>query len=991
MLLVSFSIFEVGAQTDFEGRTIGAIIFPADQPLDEADLAKAQTINTGTPLHAADIATAIDRLYATGRFEDIRVEAEPDAAGGVMVRFVTTNREFIGHVEVQGKMNIPPNRGQVVNATQLNLGTPYDETLLPAAEQNIRRVFETNGLYEASLQPQVVRDPEAQQVHFSFLVKTGKRAKYINPVIQGNKKLTDKAIERATGWKYRFIGRWKQVTEARTRSGTIGIQDRYAKDERLMATVELKSLDYDREKRRLKPTVEVEAGPKVKIRAVEAKVPKSKLKSYVPVYQERRVDRDLLVEGARNLRDYFQTQGYYDVDIDFRQQPEKNDEVMIEYVVSRGQRYKLVDVKIEGNKYFKLDTLRERMFLEPAGLLRYRHGRYAEALRKKDEENIENLYKSNGFRDVKVTSSVVRDANAKTGDLAVTFQVNEGAQTFVENVELNGTSQVPKTELEPRLSSIAGQPYSDVNVSSDRASVLTTYYSRGFPEATFHSTSTPGSQPNRVRLTYEVVEGPKKFVRDVLISGVHVTRPALVEKHIPLKKGDPLSLVAITNAQKELYDTGVLAKVNVAVQNPGTTEEHKYVLYDIEEAARYNLNIGVGAEFARLGGTADTLASPAGGTGFSPRVSMDLSRLNMFGLGHFATVRGRFSTLQKRASIDYVAPRLQGVDGRNITFTLLYDSSRDVRTFSSTRAEGSVQVSQRFSKATTGLFRYTWRRVTTSNVVIPDLLVPQLLQPARIAFVSANLVQDRRDNPTDAHRGIFNTADLSVASSYLGSSRSYVRGLFRNATYHRLTRNLVLARETTFGAILPFSVPAGLQRDDSIPLPERFFGGGSTSMRGFPENQAGPRDIGTAAGPGAVATQATGFPLGGNALFFNLVELRFPLIGDNISGVVFHDAGNVYKSIGDVSFRATQRNNQDFNYMVHAVGFGIRYKTPIGPVRGDLAYSINPPSFVGFKGTTLDLLQCDPNKPLSSLPSFCQGVPQRISHFQFFFSIGQTF
>ena len=116
--------------------------------------------------------------------------------------------------------------------------------------------------------------------------------------------------------------------------------------------------------------------------------------------------RDLLVEGARNLRDFFQRQGYYDTDIDFRQRPEANDEVIIEYVIARGQRYKLVDVAVEGNRYFDTETIRERMFLEPAGFIRFRHGRYSEAMRKKDATDIENLYKANGFRDVKVTSTV---------------------------------------------------------------------------------------------------------------------------------------------------------------------------------------------------------------------------------------------------------------------------------------------------------------------------------------------------------------------------------------------------------------------------------------------------------------------------------------------------------------------------------------------------------------------------------------------------------
>lgn len=115
------------------------------------------------------------------------------------------------------------------------------------------------------------------------------------------------------------------------------------------------------------------------------------------------------------------------------------------------------------------------------------------------------------------------------------------------------------------------------------------------------------------------------------------------------------------------------------------------------------------------------------------------------------------------------------------------------------------------------------------------------------------------------------------------------------------------------------------------------------------------------------------------------------MIGENIGGVLFHDAGNVYRSVSDISFRASQHNLQDFNYMVHAAGFGIRYRTPIGPVRVDLAYSINPPSFLGFKGTYADLLLCNPNLPQSELPSQCQSTKQNTGHFQFFFSIGQTF
>ena len=976
---------------DFEGRRIDAISYSPHQPLDAADLDRLQPLKVGDALRAEAVAAAIDRLYETGRFEDIRVEAEPSPAGGVAVRFVTEERWFIGHVGVSGKVPNPPNRGQVGNVTQLSLGMPVEEDSLATAEAGIRRLLSSNGLYEAAVTPEVIRDPYAQQLNFTFLVRPGKRARYADPVIKGETKLPASSIIRATGWKYRFIGRWKRVTESRTRSGPIGIQNKYAKEDRLTATVNLDSLDYNPQTRRLHPTLSIDAGPKVEIKAVEAKVSKRNLKKYVPVYAERHVDRDLLVEGARNLRDYFQRQGYFDVDVDFRQRQVSADEMLIEYVISRGQRFKLVDVTLDGHRYFDRETLRERMFLEPAGLIRFRHGRYSEALRKKDEENIANLYMSNGFRDVKVTSVVERDHRGKRGDMAVTFNIDEGQQWYVDSLDITGAKEIARDRIDPLLSSIAGQPFSELNVAADRAAILTAYQADGFPDATFLWDSEPGSEPNRVRLIYRITEGRRQFVRDVLVGGVRTTRPSIIQNRLVVEKGEPLSVSAMTESQKNLYDTGVMAKVTAAVQNPGGTALHKFVLYDIEEAARYNVNVGFGAEFARLGSTATSLDSPAGGTGFSPRISLDLTRMNMLGLGHFVSLRGRFSNQQTRASFNYVAPRFRSVDGRNITFTALFDQSRDIRTFSSRRQEASIQISQQFSRATNALFRYTIRRVSTSNVVIPTLLVPQLLQPVRIGLISANLAQDRRDDPADARRGIFNTLDIGLAARYFGSSRSFLRGLARNATYHRVTRNTILARETTLGIIFPFAVPTGLDRNDSIPLPERFFGGGSVSHRGFPENQAGPRDIGTPAGPGALATQPTGFPLGGNALLFNIVELRFPLIGDNIRGVVFHDAGNVYRSVNDMSFRFSQRDSQNFNYMVHAVGFGLRYKTPIGPVRGDLSYSINPPSFVGFKGTPLELLQCDPSRPVGELPGFCQGVPQRISKFQFFFSIGQTF
>ena len=311
-----------------------------------------------------------------------------------------------------------------------------------------------------------------------------------------------------------------------------------------------------------------------------------------------------------------------------------------------------------------------------------------------------------------------------------------------------------------------------------------------------------------------------------------------------------------------------------------------------------------------------------------------------------------------------MAPQFKGNDRLNLTVTALYDDSRDIATFNARRQEAAIQLAQRVTKATTIQYRVAYRRVVVSELKINPALIPLFAQNIQLGSVSTTFIQDRRDDPTDPRRGIYNTLDATYAFNPFGVNTTFTRLLGRNATYHRLTRDLVLARSTSLGAIDRIS-------DADVPLPERFFAGGATSHRGFNENQAGPRDL------------LTGFPIGGKALLINNTELRFPLIGDNIGGVFFHDAGNVYSNFNKISFRVKQRDLEDFDYMVHAVGFGVRYRTPIGPVRLDLAYSINSPRFRGLQGSYEDLL--DPNLPNVTV------VQQRISQFQFHFSLGQLF
>jgi outer membrane protein insertion porin family len=960
--------------SEYEGRPIESIAFePASQPLDDTELKQLLPIRIGEPFHTTDARETIQKLYATGRYDDIVIDASPHNIG-VQVRITTRNSWFIGRIEIQGDVPEPPNAGQLITASRLDLGQPFDHDAVKAAADNMRKLMVSNGFYNSSVDSDLEYDNTAQQVDISFTISSGKRARFASPFVKSDTQvLTNQQVIRASHWHWILIPLWHQVTQQRVNSGVEKIRLKLEGANRLLATVSLESLSYNDDANSVSPHLSISAGPVVELKATGAKISKKRVQEEVPIYEEHSVDRDLLVEGQRNLRDYFQSKGYFDAQATFQEGRVTNGRQEIDYTINLGMRHRLMAVEISGNHFFTAQALRERMLMQPKSF-ELRRGRYSDAYLRRDQDAVTELYRSNGFRDAKVVGRAVDDYKGRQGDIAVFLTIDEGSQYLVAKLAITGQQKLDVTPVVRTLSSAAGQPFSEFSVATDRDAILAYYFNHGFASATFEWNSKPADEPHRVDLEFRINEGPQQFVRKVIVEGLRTTKQKLVDQQIRLSPDDPLSPIAVAETQRRLYDLGVFARVDAAVQNPDGEEDHKYVLYEAEEAHRYSITGGVGAELARIGGStaqAD-LTSPEGATGFSPRVSLDISRINAFGIGDTVTFRSRLSTLQKRAAIDYLAPRLFGSRDLDIDFSIVYDDSRDVRTFGAKREEAAVQVTHRVSKPITLFYRYAFRNVTVNNLKINPLLVPLYSQTVHIGILSVNLVQDRRDDPTDAHKGIYNSLELGLADHAFGSRSDFGRIIGRNATYHRIGPKFVLARQTQFGVLPAFSIPSNADPTDPIPIAERFFGGGNLSHRGFPENQAGPRD------------DSTGFPLGGSAEFFNNTELRFPLLGANVLGVLFHDMGNVYSSIGQMSFRVTQHNLTDFNYMVHAAGFGIRYRTPIGPLRVDLAYSINPPRFNGFTGTYTDLVNC-------TATNSCTTANQQISHFQFFFSIGQAF
>ncbi|MBA3974238.1 MAG: hypothetical protein C0504_08490 [Candidatus Solibacter sp.] len=951
----------------YNGRKILQVLLePADQPLSRDQIGQSLVIRPGDTFTEIRLGDALKRLHATGRYKDIEVDVE-DTSNGVVLTFRTRPAYFLSQLTIEGVAG-PPSPAVLNSATRLDLGSEIeDETGLPAAVEGLRETLRANGYMNPKIDYTLEHRTHNQEVFLKFLIEPGVRARFVPPVFTGDPRKDGKSLIRATGWrKWWGFGPYQPATERRVQDGLEKLRSSYLKRNYLMSQVRLVALDYDAGSNTLRPTVEINAGPRVAVRLDGARIGRGALRDLVPIYQERTVDRELLVEGQNNLQTHFQSNGYFDAKVSFR--VEDNPQgggggQVIRYTIEQGPRYKLVDLAVNGVEYFDIETIRERLAIIPARFPQYRRGRFSRALVDRDKDAIVELYRTNGFRDAKVEAKVEDNFGGKEGQLGVAYVVDEGRQWFVSGLDMSGVDLKLVETIQGLVMSNPGQPFSVTAVATDRDNILSYYFNNGYPDASFDATIRDAADPGMVELKYSVTEGRRYFVRDVLVNGLQSTRPDLVTSRLTVSAQDPLSQSSIVETQRRLYDLGIFARVAVAVQNPDGRERNKSVIMQLDEARKYSLNFGFGAEFGRIGG-GSSFTSPAGAAGFGPRTQIGLSRSNFLGLGHTLSSTLRVSNFQQRVLVNYLAPQFRGNENVSLTLSSFFDRSRDVRTFTSTRFENAFQITQQLSRPNSFQYRVIFRDVSVdqNTIQVDPGLIPIYSRPVQVTVFAGSFIQDRRDDPLDSTRGFFNTIDVGHAPGVLSRKTSYTRIAARNSSYHRLSRSFILARTLAFGWLYNLET-------DPVPLPERYFAGGSTTHRGFPENQAGPRDL------------VTGFPIGGNSYVFHGAELRFPFVGANLGAVLFHDFGNVYSSFGNISFRYRQRDRRDFDYAVHSFGAGFRVRTPVGPVRLDFSYAPNSPRFVGYRGTRAELISGGGQR----------NVPQRVNPLQFHFSIGQSF
>jgi outer membrane protein insertion porin family len=960
------------ALSSYQGLSVSAISFQGVPEQDSGSLLQMIPQKAHTPLDRAKVRSSLKTLFATGRFSNLQVQADRTLQNEVVLVFVAEPNLFVGAVTVVGRPRGGPIRNQLINASRLELGQVFTEAKLRESIDQMKSVLAENGYYHAVITVDRTPHPETQQIDIQFAVERGEGARIGKVSFSGNSDLDPEKLRDTAKLKSGDEVRAEKVSRALQR-----LRKEFQDEDRLEAQVSVTSRTYQASTNTVEYVLDVDRGPKVRIRVEGADIGRGTMKRLIPVYQENAVDADLLNEGVRNLRDYFQGRGYFDAEVEYEQKRNEAEDLLeIVYSVKLGERHTLEEVIVEGQKAFAADIY-QWISIQPAGRF-LSHGKFSQSMMNRDGETILSQYRYNGFRDAKVTAEVEDDVNGESGHIRVIFHIKEGPRTTVGDLALNGVQSVSEEEIRNLLGGLSpGQPYSDGRLVEDRDAVLNYYYNHGFPYAEF-SSEVKEAGSDTVNIVYTVKEGQLVRVDEVLIGGLEFTRPYIVNRDIRLKSGDPLSQSEMLESQRNLYDLGIFNEVQMAVQNPEGNATEKNVIYQFSEARRYTFNFGVGLEVAT--GNLPSGVDPQGRTGISPRVSFDVTRINFRGKDQSILFKSRVGRLQQRVLLSFDNPRWLDMRNWRLNISAFYDNSRDVRTFTSERLEGSVQLAQTVSRSITLLYGMSYRRVKVDPNSFPAGFTPDLIplysRPVRVGMPSFTFERDTRprEELTNPTRGTYNTANVGIASGYFGSEADFGRVLVQNSSYHKFNRTWVFARATRIG------VESSYGDFEIVPLPERFFAGGGNSHRGFSINQAGPRDA------------TTGSPLGGNAMFVNNLELRtppvaLPFVGDNISFAIFHDLGNVFSTGKEMLKSLTRFSQRDreqcssvqalqcnLDYLSQAIGTGVRYNTPIGPVRLDLGYNLNPPLFRLGDGTA--------DNPYRT---------QTLKRFNFFFSIGQTF
>jgi outer membrane protein insertion porin family len=937
-------------QAAYGGQTVSAMSLIANPHRDLEPLRPYVTQKQGEPYSEVKIQASAEALQKAGGFQKVQVSVVPEVSG-LRVNFLLEPAYYLGVVDFPG-VGKYFSYTRLLQVVDLPDEDPYDPSRIPLGEGALTAFLHRNGYFQAKVHAEPRIDDAHELVSVSFAVEMGKQARIAAVNIEGpDNPESAKLLHAVRSLRARLSGgllkKGKAYAPERISAATAMMKKTLMRQHRLAGTIHENPPQYHADTNRVDVSFKVEVGPVVTVGTVGARLSVipflagRQMKKLIPIYSEGTIDQDLVDEGQRNLTDYFQKKGFYDVKVtaNLQRQP---DQILVVYQIDRGEKHRVARILFHGNHQISQEDLMPQVVVKKSHI--WMRGSLSQKLLKQSADNIQALYRDRGYEEVKVTPSVV-DHEPK---IDVDFEIEEGTQTIVADVQVSGNQNVAYQQLTvPRGFQLrSGVPYSPRKLAEDRNRISATYLNRGYLNAEVKVTVQPAAgDPHRVNVAYAISEHQLVRINEVVYLGQKHTRVPLIAKTAQIPSETPMRRGQLLEAESRLYDLNIFDWSSVGPRKPITDQPDEEALVKVHEAKRNEITYGFGFEVSHRGGNipSGTVALPGGGgtiglgsnriapsqsTFASPRALVEFNRRNLRGLGETASASILLSRLDQKALTAYAQPHFIGSDWHSLTsFSLERNSENPL--FTAGLGDLAFQVERLISrKRNTRLqLRYDFNKTTLSHLLVPELVLDQD-RHVRLSTFSTSLIRDTRDKPLDAHRGDFATLTLGITPTALGSSANFAK-LFGQYAFYKPVSSLVFANSIRLGLATPFA-------GSFVPTSQLFFSGGGTSLRGFPIDEAGPQRLVPFCN---VLKNQSGcvnvtVPVGGRQLFILNSEARFPLgISKLLGGVVFYDGGNVYSAINLHNFAD--------NYS-STVGIGLRYSTPIGPVRVDFGRNLNP-------------------------------------------------
>ncbi len=938
----------------YEGQDVASVELAGQPDLDTKALLPLLAQRAGEPFARAKVDESIAALQRAGKFQALELEIRPEAQG-IRVLFVLQPAVYFGIYKFPGALKPFP-YSRLLQVTDYPPRGAYSSVDVAEAQHALETFFRRTGYFQAEAQPEVQVDRVHGLANVIFHTVLGRRAKFGEVVITGSTpQETAHLQEVLRSWTARLhssaIRPGKTYSLKRLQNATRYLENELRKQGHLGGTVKLIGANYDPESNRADIHFNMQAGPLFHVKVQGAHLWSWTRRRLLPIYQQAGLGPELLQEGRQNLISHFQSKGYFEVKVTAKVYAQPSGENVV-YQVTKGPRHKVVEVSITGNQHLRDSELKPHLAVSKAHL--FSHGKYSEKLVRTSAKNLERIYEANGFSSVQVTPEVGR----RNGDVAITFHVNEGPQDIVEAFRVEGNNSVPERQLAPGgLKVVPGQPYSTKRVDDDRNHILARYLELGYLTATFRATALPiGNDKHRLQVVYTIYEGPQVETASVVILGREYTKQWFISRTTAIATGRALREDELLSSENRLYTAGIFDWAEVDPRRQITTQHKEDVLVKVHEAKRNTIAYGFGFDVINRGGSVPggTVVVPglppvglpsnfktSQKTFWGPRGNFEYTRKNVRGLGETISIGALAARLDQRGSAVYTDPHFLGTNwSSNLSLGGEHNSENPIFTSRIGQAGYQLQHALNPDRTQNIFLRYGYQATGVTDLLIPELVPPED-QHVRLSAVSASYVRDTRDSPVDAHKGIYETLELEVNPEALGSSVSFARLLGQTAYYKQLSGGVVWANSLRIGVEQSFA-------GSHVPLSEKFFSGGGSTLRGFPLNGAGPQhDITVCSNPADTSTCAPiRVPIGGNQLLIVNSELRvpvpmdLPLLGKNLGVAVFYDGGNVFQHVGFNDIAANYTNN---------IGGGIRYKTPLGPIRIDIGHNLN--GLAGIKST----------------------------------------